>query len=285
MKLSQLVEGFFLDKELTISSNTAATYGYYFNSVIDFLSNKEVSSITAADVKRYLIYVVKDKGLTKRTAYDRHTALSSLYSWAHAELGIDNIMRKVQKPTYTKRVIEPFTGEELQKLIKNLNKSNYRFNAVLLTLLDSGLRISELSNLTIADYTRDTGKLFIRSGKGDKDRIVYLGKKSRKAIWRYLADRPNAKPSEPLFASSNLTPLSRHNIRRDLKKYGDSLGIKCNPHKCRHTFAVNFLRNGGNIRQLQVILGHSRLDMIQTYTKLAEIDLQQATNFSPVDNL
>ena len=79
--------------------------------------------------------------------------------------------------------------------------------------------------------------------------------------------------------------MNRHNIRRDLQAYGKALGINAHPHKCRHTFAVNFLRNGGNIRQLQMILGHARLDMIQTYTKLAEIDLQQAANFSPLDNL
>lgn len=283
MKFSQLIDGYFLDKTLTFSPNTIETYGFYFAGLIDYLSDREVSSISAADIKRYLIYLVNEKGLSKRSAHDRHAVLCSLYKWANTELDIENIMLKVRKPTYTKKVIEPFTADELKKLTSNLDKSNHRFNAVLLVLLDSGLRVSELCDLMLKDYSADTGKLFIRSGKGDKDRIVYLGKRSRKALWLMLANR--TEQHGPLFATSNGTKLSRHNIRRDLQAYGKSLGIKCNPHKCRHTFSVFFLRNHGNIRQLQMILGHSRLDLIQVYTKLAEIDLQQATKHSPLDNL
>ena len=285
MKFSKLVDGFFLDKSLILSNTSVSTYGFTFKSFIAFIDDKDVSTVAANDVKRYLQQIVMVDGVSKRTAFDRHAHLSSLYKWACDELGIENIMLKVTKPKYTKRIIDPFTPTELETLVKNLDKTNIRFNAILLTLLDSGLRITELCNLTIADYTADSGKLYIRSGKGDKDRIVYLGKKARKAIWRYLADRKDIHSDQPLFATSTLTAMNRHNIRRDLQAYGKALGINAHPHKCRHTFAVNFLRNGGNIRQLQMILGHARLDMIQTYTKLAEIDLQQAANFSPLDNL
>ena len=72
-------------------------------------------------------------------------------------------------------------------------------------------------------------------------------------------------------------------MRRDLASYAKEFGIKAYPHKFRHTFAVNFLRNGGNVRQLQAILGHEKLDMTMRYTKLAEIDLEAAKAFSPVD--
>ena len=285
MQLSKLVDGYFLDKSLVLSHNSVNTYGFTFNSFINFVGDIDISEVTATTVKRYLQQIVTVDGVSKRTAFDRHAHLSSLYKWANEELDIDNIMLKVAKPKYTKRIVDPFTPTELETLIKNLEKTNYRFNAIFLTLLDSGLRISELTALKIADYNDTTGKLYIRSGKGDKDRIVYLGKKARKAIWRYLADRKEIQSNQPLFATSTLTAMNRHNVRRDLQAYGKALGINAHPHKCRHTFAVNFLRNGGNIRQLQMILGHARLDMIQTYTKLAEIDLQQATDFSPVDNI
>lgn len=285
MQLSKLIDGYFLDKSLVLSKNSVITYGFTFNSFIGFVGDIDINEITATTVKRYLHQIVTVDGVSKRTAFDRHAHLSSLYKWANEELEIDNIMLKVTKPKYTKRVIDPFTPTELETLIKNLEKTNYRFNAIFLTLLDSGLRISELTALKIADYNDITGKLYIRSGKGDKDRIVYLGKKSRKAVWRYLADRKDIQGNQPLFATNTLTAMNRHNVRRDLQAYGKALGINAHPHKCRHTFAVTFLRNGGNTRQLQVILGHSRLDMIQTYTKLAEIDLQQATSFSPVDNI
>lgn len=285
MLISKLVNGYFLDKSLELSKNTIRLYTFTFNDFIEFVGDKDSSTVTPKDVKEYLRHIVFERGLSKRTAFDRYAHLSSLYSWASGELEIDNIMSKVNRPKFTKNIIEPFTPAELETLLNNLPKDNYRFNAVLLVLLDSGLRISELCSLKIKDYDQNTGKLFVRSGKGDKDRIVYLGKRARKAIWRYLAQFDSNTPDKPLFSTSNATELSRHNVRRDLKAYGDKLGIKLNPHKCRHTFAVTFLRNGGNARQLQVILGHSKLDMIMTYTKLAEIDLQQATNYSPVDNI
>jgi integrase/recombinase XerD len=285
MKFSQLIEGFFLDKTLVLSSNTVTTYKYYFASFVEFAGDLAVEAITATTVKKYLIWLVNERGLSKRSAHDRYTVLCSLYSWANEELGTENIMSKVTKPKYEKRVIEPFTPDEMRTLLNNLPKDNHRFSAIFLTLLDSGLRISELINLTIGDYTQDSGKVFVRGGKGNKDRFLFLGKKSRKAIWRYLAERGDVQASEPLFVTATGTRLNRNNVRRDLGKYGEQFGIHCHPHKCRHTFAVNFLRNQGNVRQLQMILGHSRLDMIQTYTKLAEIDLQQAAQYSPVDNL
>lgn len=284
MKLSNVIEGFFIDRSLELAKTTIANYRHYLSLFNQFVGDVDIEDITSKDVTRFLNHLLIERGLSKRSVHDVRARLSSLYRWANSELGIENIISKVRNPKFTKKVIEPFTPEELKTLVSNLDKNNHRFNAIFLTLLDSGLRVSELTNLTIADYQNETGKLFIRSGKGDKDRIVYLGNKARKAIWRYLADC-EPKPHQPLFTTGNGTKIDRNNVRRDLINYGKQFGIHANPHKFRHTFAVNFLRNGGNVRQLQVILGHSRLDMILTYTQLAEIDLQQAIVFSPVDNI
>lgn len=287
MKFSQLVEGFFLYKDLQLSSNTKETYTYYVKSMLDYFGDRELSEISASDIQGYLSWLVNEKGLTRRSARDRHTLLSSIYNWAARSLDSDipNPMERVQKPTVEKRVIEPLTPDELRTLIKNLDKKRLRFNAVLLVLLDSGLRVSELCNLKLGDYDQKIGKLFVREGKGAKDRIVYLGKRAQKAVWRYLLDRDKSNKKEPLFIAGTGRPLDRNNLRNDLIRYGRRFNIHLNPHKCRHTFAVNFLRNGGNVRTLQTILGHSKMDMIMTYTKLAEIDLEKAINFSPMDNL
>lgn len=285
MKFSKLIEGFLLDKKLSLSANTVETYGYYFDSVIGYLDDPEFETITSLDIRRYLNWIVTERGLSKRSAHDRYSVLSSLYSWAVKELGTPNIMKNVAKPKYTKRVIESFIPAELSTLVSNLDGEPHRFKALLLVLLDSGLRVSELCNLEVRDYTTGNGRIFVRSGKGDKDRIVFIGTRARKALWRYLAERTIESQKEPLFATANLTKLTRNNVRRDLARYAKPFGIKSHPHKFRHTFAVNFLRNGGNVRQLQTILGHEKLDMIMTYTKLAEIDLEAARVFSPVDNL
>ena len=285
MKLSNVIEGYFIDRSLELADTTIANYKHYFNLFYLFIGDVEIEEITSRDISRFLNYLAKERNLSMRSVHDVRARISSLYKWAEQELGIPNAVSNVRNPKYTKRVIEPLTPTELKTVVKNLNKNSHRFNAILLTLLDSGLRVSELCNLTVADYTQDTGKIFVRSGKGNKDRIVYVGKKARKAIWRYLATRPDAEPTEPLFASNNQTNLSRYNVRRDLKNYGKRFGIKLNPHKFRHTFAVNFLRNGGNLKQLQDILGHSAINTVTIYLKLAEVDLEKAKAFSPVDNL
>lgn len=86
--------------------------------------------------------------------------------------------------------------------------------------------------------------------KGDKDRTVFVGRQTRKVLWRYLTERNIETQAEPLLATANLTKLRKDNIHRDLVRYAKRFGLKAYPHKFRHTFAVTFLRTGGNVRQL-----------------------------------
>lgn len=283
MRFSEALHGFWLDKELQLSVNTVQTYKFYFASFVECLGDKEVEKITSNDIKHYLSWLVNDKGLSRRSAHDRYAVLSSFWSWAETELGIEHIIKgKVRKPKYTKTIVEPFTNDELKKLLSA--NTDDRMSVIIRVLLDSGIRISELCDLRIHDYDKDNGKLFIERGKGDKNRIVFLGTKTRKALWKMLLNREINK-NDYLFVTKNNTRLNRNNIRRDISKIGKELGIKAHPHKFRHTFAVSFLRNGGNIKQLQDILGHESIKTVTIYLKLAEVDLQQAKAFSPVDNL
>ncbi len=287
MKISQVITGYWLDRELELSKNTVTTYGYYFKSFVEFAGDVEFASITSNDIKRYLVWIVKDKGLSKRTASDRWIALASLWKWAANELKMPNIISGiVKRPKFTKTVIEPFTSEELQTIIAIANKQSIRTRAIIYTLADSGIRVSELCNALVGDYNQDSGRLHIRHGKGDKDRIIYLGNGSRKALWKMLALRKEHKGNEPLFATTAKTKLDRNNIRRLIHNIGLKANIsKAHPHKFRHTFAVSFLRNGGNLKQLQSVLGHESMVTCAIYLKLAEVDLEQARSYSPVDNL
>jgi integrase/recombinase XerD len=161
-----------------------------------------------------------------------------------------------------------------------------RDRAILITLLDTGLRASELCKLTVKDYDPKTGRIGVKQGKGKKDRTVYLGTAARRVVWRYLADRPNAKPGEPLFATRELTHLDRDNLRHLIERTAERAGVEhANVHRFRHTFAINFLRNGGNLLELQRLLGHERLDTLHIYVQLAQSDLRAAqTMASPADN-
>lgn len=153
-------------------------------------------------------------------------------------------------------------------------------------LLDTGLRASELCDLQIRDYEPDSGQLYVRHGKNNKRRVVYLGQRARLQLWRYLADRNNTRPPDPLFASRTNTRLDRNNLRHMLSTIAAQAKINdVHPHRFRHTFAITFLRNGGNTFALQKLLGHEELTTVLKYVRLAETDIKAAqAAASVVDN-
>lgn len=121
-----------------------------------------------------------------------------------------------------------------------------------------------------------------------------MGVRARRALWRYLeAERRQAGPDEPLFiaaggfdAGAGLTPTG---VRQMIKKAGAAAGltgVRCSPHTLRHTFAINFLREGGNLFALQALMGHADLAILRRYVALAEADLAQAHRAaSPADRM
>jgi integrase/recombinase XerD len=172
------------------------------------------------------------------------------------------------------------------KYVEESRSTGLRDRAILLTLLDTGVRASELCDLRIFDYDLKTGRLHVRKGKGDKSRYVWAGEATRKAIWRFLASRPDAKPEHPLFPTRTDQPLDRSNLLKMISACAKRAGvIAANVHKFRHTFAITFLRNGGTVLELQRLLGHERVDTLKIYVTLAESDLSAAQRrASPADN-
>jgi integrase/recombinase XerD len=167
-----------------------------------------------------------------------------------------------------------------------------RDKAILLTLLDSGLRAGELCALRIADVDMKTGRVQIRSGeagraKGGKGRVVYLGKSARRFLWRYLAEREEGEdPDAPLFIGKFHRAFNRDALRQLINSLGAKAGVKkCHPHRFRHTFAITYLRSGGDIFTLKSLLGHGSLEMVEHYARIAEVDVEAAhRKASPADN-
>jgi len=161
-----------------------------------------------------------------------------------------------------------------------------RDRAIFTVLLDTGLRVSELVDLTIADYNQQTGQLQIQHGKGNKRRVAFVGLSGRQAIWKYLAKRKLSTPKAHLFATRTENKLDRIAVLRLVKRAALRAGVdNAHPHKFRHTFAITFLRNGGTPLELQRLLGHEKLDTVLIYVQLASADLAAAhVRASPVDN-
>jgi integrase/recombinase XerD len=303
MKISTALEGFWLEKRRQVSPRTVENYTRIFNQFIDHLGDLELEQVTTIDIRRHLDHLERVRRLSKRSVYDAWVGLSSLWTWASAELGIPHIIRsKIKAPKYPKTDVDPFTRDDIKALLRACEYSNewetgrgkitqskrdtwLRDRAIVLTLVDSGIRSSELCDLTIADYDTGRGRLHIRHGKGDKARYVFLGDRTRKALWKYLNDRPGAKQAEPLFATRSKTHITRRNLGHLLNHLAERAGVEhCHPHRFRHTMAINFLRNGGNTLELQKVLGHESLEMVRRYARLAESDLERTADKSVGDN-
>jgi integrase/recombinase XerC/integrase/recombinase XerD len=204
-------------------------------------------------------------------------------------------LRNVKTPRVPQDQVQPFSSEQVQLLVDGARRSCFPDRDVLIALLlvDTGMRVSELCSLTIGDIDRGSGELVVL-GKGGKRRRVYMGIAGRRALWRYLeAERRNAPTEEPLLLSrtgnlqgAGLTVSGVQQLLRNAGKAAGIQGVRCSPHTIRHTFAVNFLRGGGNLFELQQIMGHTDLTVLRRYVALAEADLAQAhRTASPVDRL
>lgn len=305
MKLSIAVDGFLLHKSVDCSHNTIRDYRNNLNQFLKYVGDKTVDAVTADDIRRYLFYLRAERKLRPKTVRNAWIALSSLWTWMEQEFGLPQIVRKVAAPPATKVEIQPFSKLEIKGLLSACDRnavwksttkgptdssrpSRLRDKAIILFLLDTGLRAQELCNLTIGDVDVNSGAVHVRQGKGDKDRTVYIGAMTREAIWRYLQkDRKFKEPRDPLFSTSKHTHLDRRALGRMLETAGERAGLdgKCNPHRFRHTFAINYLRNGGDVFTLQQLLGHSTMEMVKHYLSIAQTDLANAhRKASPVDN-
>lgn len=197
-------------------------------------------------------------------------------------------LKKVKAP---KVIIEAFTVDQVRELIAMPNKKTFvgfRDYCIMLVLLDTGLRLSELLNIRLDDVDLQQRKIKVM-GKGAKERYVYFNTTTRDALKRYMDVRGQNLFHSFLWISREDGPLKRETIQERLAQYGQQAGLKnvrVSPHTFRHTFAKLFILNGGNTLALQNLLGHSTLEMVRHYVNLWGTDLQAMhRQYSPVDRL
>ena len=148
-----------------------------------------------------------------------------------------------------------------------------RDQAIIKLLVDTGVRASELCALRIRDLDMTNLRVKVM-GKGSKERLLAINARTAQAIWRYLATREDRRPVDPLFATRSGQLLDRHNLRHMLKRSGERAGVSgVTVHRFRHTFAIQFLRNGGNMEALKEMLGHSTFEMVERYLHIVQADI------------
>ncbi len=234
------------------------------------------------------------KPLRPTTIATYHRHFKAFFSWAIAEeLLSESPMNRVPAPVVRVDQVQPFTTAQVQSLLAAAQKSRYpkRDEAIVLFLIDSGVRVSELCNLRMSDVDFLGGTARVH-GKGNKYRTVCFGRRAARALRAYLRYEDRS-PDEPLFVAERGldtgAKLTRWGVAQVIERLGKKAGIqraRCSPHTFRHTFAGDFLRNGGNVFSLKELLGHCGLAMTNQYVALAQADIQaQHRQFSPGDRL
>lgn len=163
----------------------------------------------------------------------------------------------------------------------------YRDYVLIMMLLDTGVRLRELTDIKIVDVSIDNHHVRV-FGKNQTYRHIPLSHSMKTALLKYLNVRGDS-PCEHLFITQDDTPLRRRSLQERITKYGEMAGIdnvRVSPHTFRHTFATNYVKSGGDIFVLQTILGHSTLDMVRRYVRLYSPDLQRDhSKHSPLSRL
>lgn len=312
-RLDKLLEGYRLSAQSEGKSpNTIAIVAASVRYLEEFLTDNnlstDVTEIGAGELRRFTVYL-RERPRFARHRFTRpqgghlsgHTingylrALQAFWSWLEREEFIkENPFDRLKIPKAPRKVIPIFTEEQLLQLLASIDIASpvgYRDYTIILTLLDTGIRCSELTGLRLTDVNLES-RLFKVWGKGSKERMVPIGAKVQKALWKYLS-RYRPEPITPRYDQVFLTrdghPLTKDRLEAIVERYGKKAGItgvRVSPHTFRHTMAVTFLRNGGDVFSLQRILGHSQLEVLRGYINLAQSDISRVhQRNSPADNL
>ena len=231
--LSKALVGFLNAKAAEgLSARTLTNYEFRLKQWIDFAGDPGVEGVTPLAIREYLVWLRTeyrprryngDRGpLSPKSVRNAYMTLSSFFTWAVQEFDLPNPMRRVPAPKFQEAPVEPLNREQVEALLvacdltqraetefrrrfRMRRPTAKRDRAILLMLLDTGLRASELCKLRVGDIDLRTGRVEIRHGptggaKGGKGRIVFVGRTARGSVWRHLAERADGDdPKAPLF--------------------------------------------------------------------------------------
>ena len=276
--------------ERGLAQNTILAYGRDLRKFVAFLRKRhreKLEGATREDVVDFLSSLYKEK-LDSRSVARNLVSLRAFYRFAMIEGMVQtDPTENLESPKIRSSLPTYLRVDEIEKLLATPDVATplgLRDRAMMEVLYSTGLRVSELVNLRLSDIDMRLG--CVRCiGKGDKERLVPIGRKALGAVEEYLAKgRPKlARPSSPpphshvIFLSKNGKRCSRVAIWRILHDYGLRLGLRgrLTPHKLRHSFATHLLEGGADLRSVQLMLGHADISTTQIYTHVVEERLKQ----------
>ncbi len=274
-----------------LSTHTTDYYRHRFAAFTAFLEARDLdvspAEVTPAIVRDFL--ADETTRVSPLTAQHSFVTLRCFFRFLEEEETVPaNPMVKVQPVKLRRKVMTTFGAEAFQAMLDTAGKdfSGLRLRALLLTLADTGLRVSELCGLTIADVSLDEQTMKVL-GKGNKERMVAFGKVTRQALSAYLSRRGDAGGNDRIFVTCYGDPMTRQRVHRLLADCGTKANVSdVTPHNFRRFFAREFVAGGGDCFVLQKALGHTSLEMSRRYCELASVDVLDAQRrLSPADRM
>lgn len=260
------------------SPSTIKTYRNEFMQLLQLIKNKPADSLTAEDLKRYMVYVMQKEMLTENTAHSRLNALKFYYEQV---LGREKFFWEIPRPK--KRIMLPKVISE-EKIIAGLMAiDNLKHKTLLLLAYSAGMRVSEVVQLKITDINSERMQITITEAKGKKDRVVNLSTAILKLLRQYYI---GYKPGNWLFEGQHKAEhYSARSAQLIFKAAYKNLGLppQCSFHSLRHSYATHLLENGTDISLIQKLLGHNDIKTTMRYTHVSKKDIGNIE--SPLDKI
>ena len=284
----------YLKIERGLSNNSVVNYLYDIKAILKYYKinteNSSPSDVTSEELQNFIYEEAKSK--SSYSLARRISGLKSFFNYLNYEkIRGDDPSSIIESPKIGRKLPEVLTIMEIEKIIKSVDMSNpqgQRNIAIIETLYGSGLRVSELINLTISNLFFKE-KIIKVIGKGNKQRLIPMGDYSKKHLINYINyDRSLGKIdsiySDIVFLNRNGKKLTRSMIFTLIKKYGEEAGIlkKISPHTLRHSFATHLLENGADLRTIQIMMGHESITTTEIYAHMDTKYLKSVMkNFHP----
>ncbi len=306
ISIEQALSLYLLDCQTrNLSPRTVPWYEAKIRGFFEFLrtayavTSCPVSVLTEEPIRRYIQHCkerehlrVKGRCLSSATVKGAVMALKAFLTFLYKEGYLkDNLGSRIGTPRLENKMVKALSPEQIKSLLAMPDKKSFvgfRNYCMLLTFLDTGVRLSELIGMTVGgmDFSSNT---FVVLGKGNKERRVPFGIGLRKALEKYVMWRGEIPEEDTFFVDQFGERMKQRHIQEIVARYGKKAGIadvRISPHMLRHTFAKLSLLNGLDAITLQYILGHNSLDMVRYYVNLTQKDMAlQKNRFSVVDRL
>ena len=270
-----------MKEDMNIRNFSKYTYDSYLGKTRDIMryyGEKQLEEVTTEELREFLLKYLKDeRKLSDRSINYYNSVIRFIY-----EVTLDKLINKKQLPMRKKKktVYKVLTKEELSTFFDVCD--NFKFKTIFMLVYGSGLRIGEVANLRIEDIDSKNMRIFVRAGKGNKERYTILPKQSLEMLREYWRKYRQHKRRGRIFLSESGKAITVGVIREHFRKYRKKAKIneKATLHTLRHNFATDLIERGATLIQVKELMGHSNIRSTMEYVHVANVKLDLE---SPLD--